>query len=81
MSGAVDFNECPSRYSRLCRCGPCAICGYQKHMGIHGPLFGQPAGSLPYGHEYVPENIHQHPKYSPGYVERGQAKYVKRWGG
>lgn len=58
MSGAVDLGECQfRRYYRAnygCRCGKCAVCGYPKHSGIHGPVFGQPPGSEPWGHEYVP---------------------------
>jgi hypothetical protein len=63
MSGAVDLSECPGRgrgRTRVgsigplwCMCGQCAICGYHKHTGIHGPLHGQPPGSRPFGHEFV----------------------------
>lgn len=53
MSGAVDLNECPNRVGH-CKCGMCAVCPYPKHMAIHGPLYGQPPGSRPYGHEFVP---------------------------
>lgn len=69
MSGAVDINECPHRkHLRItrggirpgnCRCGRCAVCGYQKHEGIHGPLVGQPPGSKPWGHEFVPERARE----------------------
>lgn len=55
--GAVDFNECPEIGSKMrwgsCRCGPCAVCGHQKHTAVHGPMFGEPAGSKPWDHEYV----------------------------
>lgn len=52
MSGAVDLKDCPNR-PRRCRCGKCK-CGHQKHTAIHGPIYGQPPGSEPYGHEYRP---------------------------
>lgn len=54
VRGAVDFRECPRR---RCRCGTCAVCGYQKHTGIHGPIHDQPPGSKPWGHEYIPLEI------------------------
>lgn len=52
MSGAVDLNECPNAVNH-CKCGMC-VCGYSKHMAVHGPLYGQPPGSRPYHHEFVP---------------------------
>lgn len=51
---AVDFDECSTRYWRHCCCGPCAVCGYQKHMAIHGSVFGDEKGGRPYGHEFEP---------------------------
>lgn len=54
VRGAVDLEECPTRH---CRCGPCAVCGHQKHTGIHGPYFGRPPGSRPWGHEFVPAPV------------------------
>ena len=53
--GAVDFRACPgNRESRRgCSCGLCAKCGSPKHSAIHGPAYGQPPGSKPYGHEFV----------------------------
>jgi hypothetical protein len=59
--GAVDADECPKRYCgwRYCRCGACAVCGFHKHMAIHGPLLGQPAGSKPWGHEFTPQLSHE----------------------
>lgn len=51
--GAVDLKSCPS-YPPKCKCGACTICGFKKHMAIHGPSYGQPPGSRPYGHEYSP---------------------------
>lgn len=54
MAGAVDLNDCLyTKFGRKCKCGYCVICGYAKHTAIHGPLFGQPPGSRPYGHEFV----------------------------
>lgn len=61
MSGAIDFSECPQANERTylgnkanCRCEKCAACGWNKHMAVHGPVYGQPAGSKPYDHEFVP---------------------------
>lgn len=51
MAGAVDYSECPKR---RCCCGRCAVCGHVKHSAVHGPYANQPAGSKPYGHEFVP---------------------------
>jgi len=57
MAGAVDLKECPTRTHRngTCRCEKCARCGYGKHMAVHGPVYGQPPGSRPWGHEFEPE--------------------------
>ena len=53
--GAVAL-EC----DRPCRCEPlCAICGQRKHMAVHGPLFGQPPGSKPWGHKYQSRDLGQ----------------------
>lgn len=53
--GAVDLSECRSRSKRVCRCGPpCRVCGFGKHMSVHGPVFGCEPGSKPYDHEYEP---------------------------
>lgn len=59
MSGAVDLDDCPDRKPRparrtMCSCGRCAVCGHPKHTAIHGPIYGQPPGSRPYGHQFVP---------------------------
>lgn len=54
-TGAVDLSACPSRWGS-CRCAKCAVCGFRKHKAIHGPFHGQPAGSKPYGHEFIPAN-------------------------
>lgn len=50
MIGAVDFSECPTK---KCRCGICRVCGFQKHMAVHGPYFDAPPGSKPYDHQFV----------------------------
>lgn len=49
--GAVDLSEC--RDTR-CGCEKCAVCGFRKHTAIHGPLFGCPPGTRPYGHKFEP---------------------------
>ena len=48
---AVDLDECPYR-GTLCRCAYCVICKFGKHTAIHGPHYGEPAGSEPFGHEF-----------------------------
>lgn len=56
MSGAIDLDACTTRRKNgLCRCEPkCKECDFGPHVAIHGPFRGQPPGSKPYGHEYVP---------------------------
>lgn len=61
--GAIDVFGCTTRtWGRSggdCRCTPrCAVCGYGRHMGAHGPLIGQPIGSRPAGHQFVPTRPH-----------------------
>jgi hypothetical protein len=51
MTGAVDFDACPSR---RCYCGKCKVCGFPMHSAVHGPVLGQPPGSKPFGHEFMP---------------------------
>lgn len=76
MTGAVDFKECP-QYGSSCRCEPkCAVCGFGKHMAVHGPHYGEPPGSKPWGHEFKPA-IHSaseaavyHLDRAPGRKER-----------
>ncbi len=58
-TGAVDDAECPQRGGLRCRCGKCARCGHPKHTAIHGPLYGQPPGSKPYGCRYEPEEVRE----------------------
>ena len=50
--GAVDLSECPRKRNR-CECGRCVVCGFQKHMAVHGPVFGAGPGSKPWGHEFA----------------------------
>ena len=56
--GAVCRDDCEhpdySYGSFRCLCGKCTVCGNSKHTAIHGPIVGQPAGSQPWGHEFVP---------------------------
>ena len=53
--GAVDLSECPTGAGNKCRCRPrCRMCGFRKHMAVHGPVLGQPPGSKPWDHEFVP---------------------------
>lgn len=59
MSGAIDYKECPNyRPANLrtnkCKCEVCSVCGFHKHDAIHGPLYGAPPGSKPWGHEHLP---------------------------
>lgn len=56
--GATDGEACPTRRPRGgCRCKPrCAVCGYGEHDAIHGPKFGEPPGSEPWGHQFEPSD-------------------------
>ncbi len=61
MNGAVDISEGPEARARtqwgnrsVCRCEKCYVCGWGKHMVVHGPAYGEPPGSKPYDHEFVP---------------------------
>ena len=51
IGGAVDLELCPAL--GRCRCEKCRICGYHKHTAVHGPVYGEPPGSKPFGHEFV----------------------------
>lgn len=54
--GAVDYRECPKGGGAgRCRCGICAVCGFPKHSALHCAFYGQPAGSKPFDHAYVPK--------------------------
>jgi len=55
MSGATNWHACLTRTTGgTCRCQPrCAVCGFGEHSAVHGPVFGQPPGSTPWGHAYV----------------------------
>lgn len=48
----VDPHACPTRWGR-CYCGLCAVCGFAKHMAIHGGVLGDAPGGRPYGHEFL----------------------------
>ncbi len=54
-TGAVELNECPSR--GRCHCGYCAVCGWQKHMAVHGGIVGEPKNGRPYGHVFEAEKV------------------------
>lgn len=58
-TGAIDTRVCQTRIRNgSCRCLPkCRHCGYGPHMGIHGPCYGQPPGSKPWGHEYEAKEV------------------------
>lgn len=51
--GAVDLDECPRKRGNRCKCGTCAVCGFQKHMAVHGPVYGAGPGSKPWDHEFA----------------------------
>lgn len=61
--GAVDLAECPApktiqnKRGRTirCKCGLCRLCRFPKHSAIHGPSYGQPPGSKPWGHRFEQE--------------------------
>jgi hypothetical protein len=54
VEGAIDLAACPDR-PKGCKCGPrCTICGFNKHMAVHGPFYGALPGSKPYDHQYTP---------------------------
>lgn len=56
-SGAVLFEDCPTRRGQnvmSCKCGRCVHCGFPKHTAIHGPVNNGGAGSKPFGHEFEP---------------------------
>lgn len=50
--GAVDMDACRSRKLASCYCEKCTLCGFGKHMAIHGPVNGGAPGSKPYGHRF-----------------------------
>lgn len=53
--GALLPSACPSRDGMFrCRCGKCSVCRFPKHTAIHGPRQGEPAGSEPWGHQFIP---------------------------
>jgi hypothetical protein len=65
LTGALDLDACPTRtpLRRACRCLPvCATCGDVPHLAVHGPIFGAPPGSKPWGHRYVPQVVERVPR-------------------
>lgn len=47
-------DDCKTRRGNgACRCGPCAVCGFGRHMAIHLPPDGATRGAKAYGHEFV----------------------------
>lgn len=51
---SIDIFACPTK---TCRCGqPCAVCGNGPHVSLHGPVYGQPAGSPAWDHAYRRSN-------------------------
>lgn len=48
------IEDCPTRsYKGGCACGQkCAVCGYGKHMAIHGGVVDKTG--MVFGHEFVP---------------------------
>lgn len=58
LTGALDVTVCPT-YRCGCRCGPCSVCGHQKHTAIHGSVMGDPpSGGRPWGHRFVAAHDH-----------------------
>ncbi len=58
--GAVDLTECQLRNTgrwKSCKCEFCARCGQRKHVAVHGPFYGEPPGSKPWGHKFVDRSV------------------------
>jgi hypothetical protein len=50
---AVNCDECPQGGGNRCRCEICAVCGYRKHMSVHGPYWrGETLIQEPWDHEF-----------------------------
>ena len=52
----VDLKEPCNRWpwGTTCKCVPkCAVCGWGKHMAIHGGVIDKPG--YVFGHEFVPK--------------------------
>lgn len=50
------FDECPKRSK--CPCGICKVCGFRKHVSLHGPYTETATGRLilkPWSHAF--ENV------------------------
>lgn len=54
---SIDIEGCATWWlPEGCHClERCGRCGNNIHSPFHGPVFGQPVGSRPYGHEYMPD--------------------------
>lgn len=56
-TGALNADDCPTGAGNRCRCEPCAICGYHKHMSVHLGYWYPPRydklSKRPYGHRFV----------------------------
>jgi len=49
----VRYEDCTTRDRwRRCRCGVCKVCGFPKHMAIHGPTLRDPNEFC--GHRFEP---------------------------
>jgi len=63
--GGLDLDEeCPqmgrkpglTNSASWCPCGPrCVRCGHPPHVAAHASPLGQPVGSKPVMHEYLPQ--------------------------
>lgn len=62
QEGACDLSACTARpHGRMCQCKPkCQVCGFGEHTATHGPHYGQPPGSKPWGHKFRPQ-VEEHP--------------------
>lgn len=51
---SLDSLACPKYSSGACRCKrKCIVCGHGMHASYHGPIYRQPVGSMPWGHEFA----------------------------
>ena len=50
---SIDILRCPN-YHGDCKCRQrCIVCTFGVHSPWHGPIFRQPVGSMPWGHEFA----------------------------